>query len=103
MAAARGPTAPAGAVDRAIASKPPQPRVLPRRLRSKPPRQPRLPLVLRRRPEPCSSPGALSTVNSTTLTARGGRRAAPRRSEEHTSELQSRGHLVCRLLPEKKK
>src|SRR5690554_7571167 len=25
------------------------------------------------------------------------------RSEEHTSELQSRPHLVCRLLPEKKK
>src|SRR5690625_7031678 len=25
------------------------------------------------------------------------------RSEEHTSELQSRGHLVCRLLIEKKK
>src|SRR5207253_7723981 len=33
-----------------------------------------------------------------------GRRAvAIRRSEEHTSELQSRGHLVCRLLLEKKK
>src|SRR5439155_24823333 len=34
------------------------------------------------------------------------RRAAqcpPGRSEEHTSELQSRGHLVCRLLLEKKK
>src|SRR5690625_6610787 len=33
-------------------------------------------------------------------------RAGPlhlRRSEEHTSELQSRGHLVCRLLLEKKK
>src|SRR5690625_6705669 len=32
-------------------------------------------------------------------------RVAPRyqRSEEHTSELQSRGHLVCRLLLEKKK
>src|SRR2546422_3520102 len=30
----------------------------------------------------------------------GGRR---RRSEEHTSELQSRLHLVCRLLLEKKK
>src|SRR5437870_10179454 len=30
-----------------------------------------------------------------------GRRHA--RSEEHTSELQSRGHLVCRLLLEKKK
>src|SRR5690625_1342749 len=29
------------------------------------------------------------------------RDAAPR-SEEHTSELQSRGHLVCRLLLEKK-
>src|SRR5690625_6875262 len=27
----------------------------------------------------------------------------PFRSEEHTSELQSRGHLVCRLLLEKKK
>src|SRR5215510_16437529 len=30
-------------------------------------------------------------------------RRGPRRSEEHTSELQSRGHLVCRLLLEKKK
>src|SRR2546429_4624329 len=29
--------------------------------------------------------------------------AALRRSEEHTSELQSRLHLVCRLLLEKKK
>src|SRR5439155_11134150 len=28
--------------------------------------------------------------------------ALPIRSEEHTSELQSRGHLVCRLLLEKK-
>src|SRR5690554_7398675 len=38
-----------------------------------------------------------------------GRRSPPRaalearRSEEHTSELQSRPHLVCRLLLEKKK
>src|SRR5690625_68679 len=31
------------------------------------------------------------------------RPCAARRSEEHTSELQSRGHLVCRLLLEKKK
>src|SRR5690625_6751889 len=30
-------------------------------------------------------------------------RASQARSEEHTSELQSRGHLVCRLLLEKKK
>src|SRR2546422_1792395 len=29
--------------------------------------------------------------------------APPKRSEEHTSELQSRLHLVCRLLLEKKK
>src|SRR5690625_6064957 len=29
-------------------------------------------------------------------------RELPLRSEEHTSELQSRGHLVCRLLLEKK-
>src|SRR2546429_3986167 len=35
-------------------------------------------------------------VVAETLTARG-------RSEEHTSELQSRLHLVCRLLLEKKK
>src|SRR2546429_8513665 len=32
-----------------------------------------------------------------------GRRAGRDRSEEHTSELQSRLHLVCRLLLEKKK
>src|SRR3712207_8411064 len=31
------------------------------------------------------------------------RRRADRRSEEHTSELQSRQYLVCRLLLEKKK
>src|SRR3712207_7981020 len=30
-------------------------------------------------------------------------RGTPRRSEEHTSELQSRQYLVCRLLLEKKK
>src|SRR5690625_5374989 len=36
--------------------------------------------------------GALADLNSLAF-----------RSEEHTSELQSRGHLVCRLLLEKKK
>src|SRR2546421_8019824 len=35
--------------------------------------------------------------------APGRARAANRRSEEHTSELQSRSDLVCRLLLEKKK
>src|SRR2546425_5849339 len=33
---------------------------------------------------------------------RPGERAIPRRSEEHTSELQSLAYLVCRLLLEKK-
>src|SRR3712207_7846726 len=33
----------------------------------------------------------------------GERQGAGRRSEEHTSELQSRQYLVCRLLLEKKK
>src|SRR5439155_13994311 len=33
----------------------------------------------------------------------GAERRVAVRSEEHTSELQSRGHLVCRLLLEKKK
>src|SRR5690625_350195 len=37
------------------------------------------------------------------LSDRFGRRRLVFRSEEHTSELQSRGHLVCRLLLEKKK
>src|SRR2546422_5833934 len=35
--------------------------------------------------------------------SRCGRGVRPDRSEEHTSELQSRLHLVCRLLLEKKK
>src|SRR5439155_23232471 len=35
--------------------------------------------------------------------ADGGTGILAHRSEEHTSELQSRGHLVCRLLLEKKK
>src|SRR6202522_3014734 len=35
-------------------------------------------------------------------TKRSGTRSHPCRSEEHTSELQSRRHLVCRLLLEKK-
>src|SRR6266508_6980400 len=42
----------------------------------------------------------------TTTRPTGGTRASTSsraRSEEHTSELQSRGHLVCRLLLEKKK
>src|SRR6266508_6147731 len=41
-------------------------------------------------PRSCQCPADLLPLAST-------------RSEEHTSELQSRGHLVCRLLLEKKK
>src|SRR5256884_3730572 len=37
------------------------------------------------------------------LAGASGGTASLRRSEEHTSELQSRLHLVCRLLLEKKK
>src|SRR5690625_6990484 len=46
---------------------------------------------------PCR--GAPAHRRRTTLTPP----SSHRRSEEHTSELQSRGHLVCRLLLEKKK
>src|SRR5258708_40005936 len=38
-----------------------------------------------------------------TVSAGAGRHRAGLRSEEHTSELQSPDHLVCRLLLEKKK
>src|SRR2546422_7779102 len=52
----------------------------------------------------CGTPGALQGLGDVVLlvVAVGG---APlgQRSEEHTSELQSRLHLVCRLLLEKKK
>src|SRR5437870_11380527 len=58
--------------------------------------------------------GAAAGAQAASTTARVSKRARPtsprtphriraeKRSEEHTSELQSRGHLVCRLLLEKK-
>src|SRR5436305_13526790 len=53
-----------------------------------------------------TSPGTYSRTNAPALVMVGHWgltfRVAPR-SEEHTSELQSRPHLVCRLLLEKKK
>src|SRR2546429_2645180 len=50
------------------------------------------------------SPAAFASAGSvvTSLAGFAGARR-PQRSEEHTSELQSRLHLVCRLLLEKKK
>src|SRR2546429_6847565 len=49
----------------------------------------------------CSSPASSALRRLRSPPASTGRRAI--RSEEHTSELQSRLHLVCRLLLEKKK
>src|SRR5439155_20876751 len=64
-------------------------------------------------PEPQTDPGADRRGTrqpeggeaGAVVAVAGGVRFPPydRRSEEHTSELQSRGHLVCRLLLEKKK
>src|SRR2546429_2923114 len=47
---------------------------------------------------PASCTGSIDTT-----AWRSCRKTSPVRSEEHTSELQSRLHLVCRLLLEKKK
>src|SRR2546422_7731001 len=54
---------------------------------------------------PCGAAGARgrSWPSPEIPASRGKSAAFPRRSEEHTSELQSRLHLVCRLLLEKKK
>src|SRR5205814_10252372 len=46
---------------------------------------------------------ARRSSTSSTARSRRSRRVRTRRSEEHTSELQSLRHLVCRLLLEKKK
>src|SRR3989442_5516492 len=53
----------------------------------------------------CTAVGTSEALcSSTSATERGSCRSQnTMRSEEHTSELQSRPHLVCRLLLEKKK
>src|SRR5438874_3367216 len=57
------------------------------------------------RPVPYSWPwgDALAVLDNLAPRPGGGHRARNVRSEEHTSELQSRRELVCRLLLEKKK
>src|SRR5947209_14629941 len=67
-----------------------------------------LPRAGGRRAEPDGGGGAGPAAgHRLTHRARGHRHVQPgadrRRSEEHTSELQSRQYLVCRLLLEKKK
>src|SRR5258705_641888 len=56
--------------------------------------------LFRSRTPPGPSPGAAARRPAGTARIFSARR---RRSEEHTSELQSLRHLVCRLLLEKKK
>src|SRR5690606_14491842 len=50
-----------------------------------------------------SAAGAVDNVPASSSPSRPHTLALPTRSEEHTSELQSRENLVCRLLLEKKK
>src|SRR5439155_20236557 len=73
----------------------------------RPPRSTLFPYTTLFRSHPKATGPAASNVSSSRRQGRccrpistSGQSAA--RSEEHTSELQSRGHLVCRLLLEKK-
>src|SRR2546430_5972071 len=52
---------------------------------------------------PSASSVCLQTSNFPPESAGKGSSSSRRRSEEHTSELQSQSNLVCRLLLEKKK
>src|SRR3712207_8004124 len=79
--------------------------------RSDPPTKPQRPPArvfteMRPRPHPVLAAAfALSAVTGVAVASVGGGTPSddPERSEEHTSELQSRQYLVCRLLLEKKK
>src|SRR5207253_11491037 len=72
-----------------------------------------LPILMRRMTSAESSEPVIDWLTATRSRSRPARctasaymracRLRDLRSEEHTSELQSRGQLVCRLLPEKKK
>src|SRR3712207_7268122 len=77
----------------------------------RPPRSTLFPYTTLFRSEPCLPGLSWSGICSTTCSlgskdpSRSGPTPSPRsrRSEEYTSELQSRQYLVCRLLLEKKK
>src|SRR2546427_5489982 len=68
------------------------------------PAQPDTGIVFRRvdLPEPVDIPISAEAVTDTRMASTIGTGGA-KRSEEHTSELQSQSNLVCRLLLEKKK
>src|SRR5207253_6440082 len=81
-----------------------------RSARSRPARMTRLKGITAHRAPHSACPsragfGKLASWKNECLRDQRGFRALPKlqniRSEEHTSELQSRGHLVCRLLLEK--
>src|SRR5687768_18375777 len=59
--------------------------------------------VTRRAGETIAPAGPAAAWPASPASSRQSRRETACRSEEHTSELQSRLHLVCRLLLEKKK
>src|SRR5215813_792523 len=54
-------------------------------------------------PVPISTPSQWMAIRPSGAISTDPNEQSPPRSEEHTSELQSRPHLVCRLLLEKKK
>src|SRR5690625_6710320 len=67
-------------------------------------KNPATPIVVLPRifPNDLSARGPVREAHLTKLSSIPPRIESSIRSEEHTSELQSRGHLVCRLLLEKK-
>src|SRR2546421_6567279 len=73
----------------------------------RPPRSTLFPYTTLFRSSSCATPSSARTRSSTRRPARSRNAKAwarqSWRSEEHTSELQSRSDLVCRLLLEKKK
>src|SRR3989442_2398005 len=66
----------------------------------RPPRSTLFPYTTLFRSHPCGRVGLMASISARMPLAT---ETVLARSEEHTSELQSRPHLVCRLLLEKKK
>src|SRR5436305_3361118 len=69
----------------------------------RPPRSTLFPYTTLFRSAPSRSGSGIRRAPNRRIACPAGSRPYSRRSEEHTSELQSRPHLVCRLLLEKKK